>query len=281
MRLTTNLVANRKLIMSDNSHYKSIEEFANSVRANGRYTFSLDEAKELLGLTDKAVNQTLFRLKKKNRIAQIRKSFYAIIPPEYSKQGMLPPYLFIDDLMKWLGKRYYVGLYSAAALHGAAHQQPMEYYVITEKPALRNIRSSKIKINFNVKKEWLDENIIQKKTDAGYLAVSTPELTALDLFTYGNLGLNRTVTILEELVEEMKPSVLIKTAKSFPFTSTLQRLGYILDKEIENEKMAEVLKKIISTRKLYPVPLLKSVNSVGELDHQWKIIKNTQIESDL
>lgn len=281
MRLTTNLVANRKLIMSDNSHYKSLEEFANSVRANGRYTFSLDEAKELLGPTDKAVNQALFRLKKKNRIAQIRKSFYAIIPPEYSKQGMLPPYLFIDDLMKWLGKRYYVGLYSAAALHGAAHQQPMEYYVITEKPALRNIRSSKIKINFNVKKEWLDEDIIQKKTDAGYLAVSTPELTALDLFTYGNLGLNRVVTILEELVEEMKPSVLLKTAKSFPFTSTLQRLGYILDKEIENEKMAEVLKKIISTRKLYPVPLLKSVNSVGELDDQWKIIKNTQIESDL
>jgi len=281
LRLTTNIVVNRKLNMNDNSHNKSLEEFANSVRANGRYTFSLDEAKEFLGLTDKAVNQALFRLKKKNKIAQIRKSFYAIIPPEYSKQGMLPPYLFIDDLMKWLGKRYYVGLYSAAALHGAAHQQPMEYYVFTEKPALRNIRSSKIKINFSIKKGWLDEDIIQKKTDAGYLAVSNPELTALDLFTYGNLGLNRVITILEELVEEMKPSVLIKTARSFPFTSTLQRMGYILDKETENEKMAEALKKILSTRNIYPVPLLKGSNKQGELDDQWKIIKNTQIESDL
>jgi hypothetical protein len=43
---------------------------------------------------------------------------------------MLPINLFIDDMMKSLNKRYYVGLISAAALHGAAHQKPMEYYVI-------------------------------------------------------------------------------------------------------------------------------------------------------
>ncbi|MET0637788.1 MAG: type IV toxin-antitoxin system AbiEi family antitoxin [Chitinophagaceae bacterium] len=65
--------------------------------------------------------------------------------------------------MNSLNKKYYVGLLSAAALYGAAHQQPMEFFVITEKPALRNIKSKKLKINFYVKKQWATEDIIQKK----------------------------------------------------------------------------------------------------------------------
>ena len=48
------------------------------------------------------LRQILYRLKKKNEIVQIRQGFYAIIPPEYSKQGIIPPYLYIDDLMKSL-----------------------------------------------------------------------------------------------------------------------------------------------------------------------------------
>src|SRR3546814_1865195 len=79
--------------------------------------------------------------------------------------------------MKSLNKRYYIGLFSAAALHGAAHQQPMEYYVLTEKPALRDIKNEKLSINFYVKKDWSEDDIVQKKTDAGYINVSSPELT--------------------------------------------------------------------------------------------------------
>ena len=267
--------------MDNYTQYNTLEEFVNSVRSMGRYAFSLEEAKISLGLSDKALNQTLYRLKKKNKLARVRKSYFAIITPEYSKQGMLPPYLFLDDLMKCLGKRYYVGLFSAAALYGAAHQQPMEYYVITEKPALRNIKNSKLNINFYVKKDWSDTDMVQKKTDAGYMNVSVPELTALDLLTYGNFGLNRVITILEELVEEIKPSVMARTARGFSQTTTIQRLGYIIDKEIGNEKLAGALKKVLSERTIYPVLLLKNSSNQGVLDSDWKIIKNTKIESDL
>jgi predicted transcriptional regulator of viral defense system len=158
--------------------YNYLEDYLNKIRSQGRYAFTWLEVKEQFDISDKALNQTLYRLKSKKRIAQIRKGFYAIITPEYSNYGMLPVNLFIDDMMKSLNKRYYVGLISAAALHGAAHQQPMEYYVITEKPALRDIKNKKLKINFYVKKEWVDEDVMQKKTDAGYINVSSPELTA-------------------------------------------------------------------------------------------------------
>jgi len=131
----------------------SLDTFLNKIRSHGRYCFGLEELKDALQVSDKAVNQALYRAKDRKKVAQVRKGFYAILSPEYAKQGMVPPTLLIDDMMKMLNRRYYVGLISAAALHGAAHQQPMEYFVITQKPALRNIKNKKLKINFYVKKD--------------------------------------------------------------------------------------------------------------------------------
>jgi predicted transcriptional regulator of viral defense system len=267
--------------MNNEAQYRTLEELVNEIRAKGRYSFSWEEAKRGMDLSDKALNQSLFRLKSKNRISPVRKGFFAIITPEYSKQGMMSANLFIDDLMQSLGKKYYVGMFSAAALYGAAHQQPMEYYVITEKPALRNIKSQKLIINFYVKQDWPEADVLQKKTDVGYINVSTPEFTALDLLTYGKFGINRVLTILEELVEEMKPSDLTKTARNYPTTSSIQRLGYLIDKKIGNEKLANALKKVIKDRKIHPIPLLKNTQNRGDMDNDWKISINTKLESDL
>jgi predicted transcriptional regulator of viral defense system len=124
--------------------YNYLDKYLIEVRAEGRYAFTLDELQKAFHLPYSAIKQSLYRLKRKKKTVQIRQGFYVIIPPEYSKQGILPPYLFIDDLMQSLGKPYYVGLLSAAALHGAAHQQPMGYTVITQSPAPRNIDKLKI-----------------------------------------------------------------------------------------------------------------------------------------
>ncbi|HMJ46316.1 MAG TPA: type IV toxin-antitoxin system AbiEi family antitoxin [Ferruginibacter sp.] len=267
---------------NSDSSYTHVEDFLKTVRSQGRYAFTWTEVKAQFDISDKALNQSLYRLKVKKVIAQIRKGFYAIITPEYSNQGMLPVNLFIDDLMKSLNKRYYVGLLSAAALYGAAHQQPMEFFVITEKPALRDIKNKKLKINFFVKKNWEDEDVIQKKTDAGHINVSTPELTALDLLYYPNsIGINQTVTILKELVSEIKVPELIRTAKYYPQTTAIQRLGYLLDKELQNEKLSDALLKVLKDKKMFPVSLSNSKDKVGESDDNWKVIRNMEIESDI
>ncbi|MCW0481359.1 type IV toxin-antitoxin system AbiEi family antitoxin domain-containing protein [Gaoshiqia sediminis] len=263
------------------TRFVTLEGLVNDIRAKGRYSFGLDEVKHELGLSGNALNQALFRLKNKNKIAQIRRGFFAIITPEYSRQGMIPPNLFIDDLMLSLEKKYYVGLFSAAALFGAGHQQPMEYYVITEKPALRDIKGQKLIVNFYVKQDWSENDIIQKKTDAGYINVSSPELTALDLLTYGNFGINRVLTILEELTEEMKPSDLTRVARNYFVTSSIQRLGYLIDKEIGDEKLAVAVKRALKEKKIQTVQLLKNVRNKGITDPDWKININTELESDL
>lgn len=262
--------------------YNYLEDYLTEIRSQGRYAFTWEEIKAKFDLSDKALNQNLYRLKSKKKVAQIRKGFYAIITPEYIRQGMLPPALFIDDMMKSLKKKYYIGTVSAAALYGAAHQQPMEYFVITERPALRAIKNKKLKINFYVKKEWSEQDVDQKKTDAGYINVSIPELTALDLFYYlESIGLNRAFTILQELAAEIKVQNLVKVAKRYPQTVAIQRLGYVLDKELCDHKFAGPLLKVLKERKYFPVPLSLSKRKEGEIDTQWKVIKNTTLESDL
>ena len=107
--------------------YNYIDKYLVEVQSKGRYSITLKELRNNFNVSEKALNQNLFRLKTKNRISQIRKEFYVIIPPAYINRGMIPAAFFVDDMMKFLNKNYYVGLFSAAALHGAAHQQPMEY----------------------------------------------------------------------------------------------------------------------------------------------------------
>ncbi|KAA6350916.1 hypothetical protein EZS27_001763 [termite gut metagenome] len=259
-----------------------LDKYLSFVRSQGRYTFTLDELKKQFDISDTAINQSLCRLKTKGAVAQIRKGFYAIIPPEYSNQGMLPPYLFIDDLMKSLNKPYYLALLSAAALYGAAHQQPMEYFVIVKSPAPRSIRNKKLKINILAKINWLQEGIMQQKTESGYMNVSSPELTALDLFVYSDrYGINRIITVLEELAESMKPSILARVAKQYTNTSSIQRLGYVLDVVLTQEKLAASLSKVLNNRNLFTIPLSSRKERKGTINSKWQVIINMDIESDL
>lgn len=259
--------------------YNYISDYLIEVRSKGRFAITLEELGSKFDVSEKALLQNIYRLKTKNQIAQIRKEFYVIIPPQYSNRGMLPPSLFIDDMMKFLGRDYYVGLYSAAALHGAGHQQPMKFHVITKKPALRNIKNQKLTLSFFTKGAWDKNQIIKKKTEAGYINVSTPELTAFDLVRYNKKigGLNRIIPILEDLTEEMKPSFMAKTAKKQKTTS-IQRLGYLLN-EIGKGALSDSIYKAIEKKKLKKISLsLAHTNRVGDLNERWKIIINTELD---
>jgi predicted transcriptional regulator of viral defense system len=259
-----------------------LNKYLTSVRSQGRYTFTLDELREQFDLSDTAINQSLGRLKAKKEVAQIRKGFYAIIPPEYSNQGMIPPYLFLNDLMKSLNKRYYLALLSAAALYGVSHQQPMEYFVMADSPAPRDVRNQKLKIFFLNKSDWPKDGIVPQKTDSGYINLSSPELTALDLFSFTDkFGVNRVVSVLQELTESIKPVALAKVAKRFTPTASIQRLGYVLERVLQEEKLSDAMWKVVKERNLFPIPLSPGKPQKGETDSKWKVIINIDIESDL
>ena len=260
--------------MKKNTTYYYVENYLSEIQAKGRYSLTLKELKNRFNISDKAILQKIFRLKNKDQLAQVRREFYVIIPPQYSKRGMVPPTLFINDMMNFLNRDYYVGLFSAAALHGAGHQQPMEFQLMTQRPALRNINTQKLAISFFTKNEWEQNQIIEKKTEVGYLNVSSPELTAFDLVQYHKRigGLNRILPILEELTEIIKPSFLLKTAKTQKMPN-VQRLGFLLDK-LGSEKLASSLSGFMSqSSKGLPLSLAHKKRT-GVKNEKWKIIEN-------
>ena len=104
----------------------------------GEHAFSLEKIKQAFtNVSEAATKRALARLSKKGKIFSVHKSYYLIIDPQHQTKGILPPTLFIDDLMKFVQRPYYVGLLSAAQIHGAAHHAPQEFYVFTNRPAMR------------------------------------------------------------------------------------------------------------------------------------------------
>ena len=251
----------------------------------GRYTFNLEQVKqEFSGISEAAILLALSRLSGKSRIVSIYKGFYLIVPPEYSAKGVLPPVQFIDDLMNFIGKPYYVGLLSAAALHGAAHQQPQEYFVVTSTKQISTQKKG-IKINYFTKKKIPVDLLVNIKTQTGYIKVSSPELTAADLVYYQNRvgGINRVCTIINELSEAIYPDKITRELIDTLSVPTIQRLGFVFEKIVAQPELAKKLYNLTKDRKnkFFLQPLKTGGERTGfEKDRKWKIIINEDIEID-
>ena len=105
---------------------KKLADLVDSLQSQGRYVFTAADARKNLALSDGALHASARRLYAKRRLVAPRRGFFVIVPVEYSSAGAPPPDWFIDDLMAFVEQPYYVGLLSAAALHGAAHHQAQE-----------------------------------------------------------------------------------------------------------------------------------------------------------
>lgn len=263
--------------------YGYLEDFIIELRSNGRYAFSLQEVRNRFEQSDEAIKKALQRLKKKQEIALVRNEFYVIVTPEYRSKGVPPPSFFISDLMKFLNKDYYVGLLNAASYYGAAHQQPQSFSIITTKPSLRDIVKNNLKINFLVKKDWSGSDVIKRKVDTGYINVSSPELTALDLVNYYEQsgGMNRVATILEELSESIKADRLVETASRYSPVTAVQRLGFLFDEILGLKDFSEPLKGYLNTVNHFPVLLRPQKEKVDMVTgNDWKVVQNIEIAID-
>lgn len=172
------------------------------LQSQGRYSFTGSEARVETGLLSRAFQSALERLVAKGRVASPRQGFHVIVPPEYRSLGCLPASWFIDDMMGHMDTPYYVGLLSAAALHGAAHQRPMELQVAVDRP-LRPVSWGRVRVHFIESSRLPDIPTVRMRTETGYMKVSTPEATAFDLVHYYHHAgsLSNAATVLGELAE--------------------------------------------------------------------------------
>ncbi|MGH7821483.1 MAG: type IV toxin-antitoxin system AbiEi family antitoxin domain-containing protein [Candidatus Binatia bacterium] len=228
-----------------------------------------------------ALEAALRRVKQRGRIVSPRRGFYVLVPPEYREAGSPPANWFVDDLMRFLGQPYYVGLLSAAAIHGAAHQQPMVFQVVTDRPT-RPARAGRVRIDFHMSRNVASARIVEVQTDTGSMRVSNPETTAFDLVRFapaaGHLG--NISTVLGELAEKLDAVALAEVASSYAVPEA-QRVGHLLER-LGRSDLTAALNAWLERRRHRPV-LLAPGEPRGSVpaDDRWRVIPNATVEADV
>lgn len=262
----------------------TIVEYINELLSQEEYSFSWNELIQKSTRTRYSLINELSRLVEKKQVINLRQGFYLIIPPRYMKLNTLPISLYIEKLFKYLEKDYYVALYSAAKFHGASHQKIQKDYVIASLPSNHNIKKEEIVIDFFNISNWPQRNIIQRKSDAGYFNISSPALTMVDLIHHHSKlgGLNRMLAIIEELLEELTTNDVKELLLWYPYKSTIQRTGYLLDEFQADNDVKNLFFEYLKNKNFYPVLLSpKKGKKAGRVDNKWKVDVNLELESDL
>ncbi len=258
---------------------QNLGELVDSLQASGEYTFTRKQALGILKTSGGAFKKAAARLVAKRRLAMPRRGFFVIVPIEYRVAGSPPPDWFVDGLMKYMGQPYYVGLLSAAAIYGAAHQQPQELQVVTSVPS-RPARAGRARLRFFMKKDIAETPVSEVKTDTGMMKISSAEATALDLVRYLQAagGLDSVAAVLSDLRERLSPEGLVQAARAGLSLSCAQRAGFLLDLT-GPEDLTVPLQRWVASKGPRMVPLRPGRRCAKcRVDQRWKIVINAQIE---
>ncbi len=259
----------------------SAASYLENLQSNGRYHFTTSDAVDALGTSPTATRAALRRLKKKGWIADPYRGFHVIVPPEYRSSGCLPADQFIPFLMQYLSEPYYVGLLSAARYHGAAHQSPMIFQVVVQKPR-RGLRCDGVRVEFIGRNNMETTPVVERNTHTGVLRIASAEATALELVGYVKRSgyLDNVATVLMELAESVSGERLAQEARRAP-TAWVQRLGYLLC-FVEAEDLAAHLEPVLSERHVFTIALTPWVRAGGApRDVRWNVAINEKVEPDL
>jgi len=263
------------------SDEKRIDDLLDDLQRKGLYGFCRSRL-PAASMSSMALEKALIRLAAKGRVRRIRKDYYVIIPVEYSTIGMIPYDWFIDDLMRSLGQPYYVGLQSAAALHGAAHQQIQQVQIVTPKQE-KSIERKGLSIRFFTKAGFDGTPLESRKGHSGTFPVSSPEATALDLVRYARRlgGLDTVTTILIELAEAMDPEKLSSAVRAEQESANPQRLGWLLD-FLRQNRLADAVHQVLSDRNSIARVRLDSSGPWGGHTgkNRWRVVANATPEVD-
>lgn len=249
--------------------------------AAGRYTFTLAEAQTILDLDTAAARSALSRLRRRRQVFSPTHGLYVAVPPEYRSWGVVPGEWFIDAMMRHLGRPYYVGLLTAAAMLGAAHQAPQVFQVLTDRSELFRERDlGRVRLRFYSSKYITEDSTTRITVPSGYVTVSSKETTVVDLVTKPRQsgGLSNVGTVLREL-GELKGSELARVASRRGRT-VARRVGWLVDRFGQVDDL-EALRQAARLDLGEPALLDPSKGRRGRADPTWQVRLNTMVEADV
>lgn len=256
-----------------------LSAWLDGLQARGQYVFAGEEA------TDPSRGPgfdrtTLWRAVRAGRLVAPRQGFYVIVPPEHRAVGAPPAEWFIDGLMRHEQLPYYVGLLTAAALHGASAQAAQEFQVMVPEHR-RPLAPGRLRIRFFTRRDAERAAVEQRVTPTGYMRVATPETTALDVVGDPKHagGWDNVATVLRDLSERIDADRLRRVLDAGASQADAQRLGYILQ-FVGAAPQADAVAGWLKQRRPHYVPLAPSAGGVGKPDPRWHVLVNRVLQPD-
>ena len=251
---------------------------------SGHPSFTLDEAASASALRRPVLATALHRLKTRKLIVSPMRGFYVCVPDRYQLRGEVPPSFYVDDLMRQLGRRYYFGLTSSAAIWGAGHQRIHKDFAVVTLPRMRGSGLAQDMLRLVYRERMPETHIVTRNADGGVVRFADAVLTAFDIVWHADLigGMSSAATILSELMEEVD---FASTSDLCAFVPCVvwQRLGYICEEVLGENEKADALYRVWRSLGLRTVntPLSPfEQNHSGELNRRWHVKVNLSLELD-
>jgi predicted transcriptional regulator of viral defense system len=207
--------------------------------------FTSNEAHSILGNSDSAVKNVLYRLRNKGRIEKIEKGKYLLIPAKAGYNGSWSeiPYL----VAQYLIEPYYIGFWSALNYWGMTEQTPRTVFVATIKRK-RDLIYGSTRFEFVTLSENRFFGFVEQEISEGKFKVSSKEKTVLDCLAYPRYcgGLEEVVKGIWNARNELDFREMVNLGNRFRVSVVTRRLGYILENVLDIEK--ETRSKIIATK---------------------------------
>lgn len=265
-----------------------LQSYIKDIRKDGKRCFTIVDIVDQFHVSYSHARVALHRLLKTGDVISPARGLYVIVPPQHQPHGSIPAEELVPLVMQYLDSNYYVALLTAGLFHGATHQKPSRFQLISDKRIKHSLVFGDVEIDFIYKKSMSGLPTQDFIVSTGYLRVATPELVAIDLLNYPNHagGLNHIATVFSELIEKLDAVKLINLAKHINAEYQLQRIGYLLDNiEVMDDNHAEViinaLAAHVTVRKKKYLPLASEILGIGyPRCKKWRIIENAEIESD-
>jgi predicted transcriptional regulator of viral defense system len=232
----------------------------------------------MTGQAGGVLRTSLARLTRQGRIFSPARGFYVVVPPEYRSWRVLPAEWFIDGMMRHLRRDYYVGFLSAAALHGASHQAPQTFRLVTDRP-LEDRDIERVRLCFTAAAHVTDMPTERRIVHTGYMTVATPETTVADLAWRPGLGggISNVATILRE-IDHLDTERLARIAP-LRGRPTCRRLGWLIER-VRPDLDTHWLRVVARPLEGEPA-LLVPGRKRGHLDRGWGLRINAAVEVDV
>ena len=228
-------------------------------------------AVKVLGSYRKATSM-LDTLAKRNRLIQLRRGRYLIVPLKAPNQLWMPNEYVVASL--WMDKiPYYIGYSSMYNYWGFTEQIPQSVTVLnTMKEWKRNIKNiSYVAIKVSSRKMY---GIKKIRIDEEDISISDKERTLVD-FIFKPMGPWENVqSVINEQINNMNLQKFIRYLIKYPVMAVRKRAGLMLEKVGASPKDLTNLKKSIDSKSAYVNfnPFIKSRK--GKVNQDWKVIIN-------